>query len=46
MALGPWPQINHNPSFTCDTPFDRELKGSVVRAALELLDLQPFDKAL
>ena len=45
--LKPWLlEVNHNPSFTCDTAFDRELKGSVVRDALELLDLQPFDKAL
>ena len=44
--LRPWLlELNHNPSFTCDTDFDHELKGSVVRAALELLDLQPFNKA-
>ena len=44
--LKPWLlEVNHNPSFTCDTPFDRELKGSVVRDTLELLDLKPFDKA-
>ena len=43
--LKPWLlEVNHNPSFTCDTEFDRELKGSVVRDAIELLDLKPFDK--
>ena len=37
--LKPWLiEVNHNPSLTCDTPFDRELKGAVVRGALELID--------
>ena len=37
-------ELNHNPSFTCDTEFDHELKGAVVHDTLELLDPQPFDK--
>ncbi|KAL1508501.1 hypothetical protein AB1Y20_004602 [Prymnesium parvum] len=44
-SLKPWLlELNHNPSFTCDTDFDRELKGAVVQNTLELLDPQPFDK--
>jgi hypothetical protein len=46
----PWLlEVNHNPSLTCDTPFDRELKGSVVRGALELVEFASgglqFDRA-
>mmetsp|Transcript_14731 Transcript_14731/g.24538 ORF Transcript_14731/g.24538 Transcript_14731/m.24538 type:complete len:839 (-) Transcript_14731:178-2694(-) len=43
--LTPWLlEVNHNPSFTCDTEFDRELKGGVITSTLHLLQLRPFDK--
>jgi tubulin polyglutamylase TTLL6/13 len=40
-ALKPWLiEVNNNPSLRGDTPFDAELKLSVVRGALEILDLK------
>lgn len=43
--LTPWLiEINHNPSLTCDTAFDRDLKGGVVGTTLELLNVQQYDK--
>ena len=43
--LRPWLiEINHNPSLTCDTPFDLELKGGLIASTIELLCLEPFDK--
>ena len=42
-SLRPWLlEVNHNPSFTCDTEFDRTLKGGVVRSTLKLLQACHF----
>jgi hypothetical protein len=44
--LRPWLlEVNHNPSLTCDTPFDHALKSGLVRNTLQLLQLTPPDKA-
>ena len=37
----PWLiEVNHSPSFTCDTPFDMELKYQLIYGAIDLLDMQ------
>nr|KAJ3418652.1 Tubulin polyglutamylase ttll13P [Polyrhizophydium stewartii] len=38
--LKPWVlEVNHSPSFTCDSPLDREIKSGVILGALRLLNL-------
>ncbi|KAI8815333.1 tubulin-tyrosine ligase family-domain-containing protein [Cladochytrium replicatum] len=41
--LKPWVlEVNHSPSFTCDTELDREIKQGVILGALKLLNLDPM----
>ena len=45
--LDPWLiEVNNMPSLSCDSPFDTRLKQSVVKGALEILDIQPGFKKL
>jgi len=38
--LKPWLiEINHTPSFSTDTPFDRNIKKSVVKDALKIMNV-------
>ena len=38
--LKPWLiEVNHTPSFTTDTPFDRKIKKNVVRDTLKLMNI-------
>ncbi|EGF78801.1 hypothetical protein BATDEDRAFT_26123 [Batrachochytrium dendrobatidis JAM81] len=38
--MKPWVlEVNHSPSFTCDSPLDREIKSGVITDALNLLNL-------
>ena len=38
--LKPWLiEVNHTPSFTTDTPFDRHIKKSVIRDTLNLMNI-------
>ncbi|KAI8916035.1 tubulin polyglutamylase TTLL6-like protein [Gorgonomyces haynaldii] len=40
--LKPWVlEVNHSPSFTCDSPLDTEIKSGVISGALKLLNLNP-----
>ncbi|KND00368.1 uncharacterized protein SPPG_04692 [Spizellomyces punctatus DAOM BR117] len=40
--LKPWVlEVNHSPSFTCDSPLDTEIKTGVISDALRLLNLNP-----
>lgn len=40
--LKPWVlEVNHSPSFTCDSSLDAEIKSGVIGDALRLLDLNP-----
>jgi hypothetical protein len=40
--MKPWVlEVNHSPSFTCDSPLDTEIKSKVVEEALHLLFLNP-----
>jgi hypothetical protein len=38
-------EVNRSPSFTCDSPLDREIKYGVVRSCLKLLRLRPSERA-
>ncbi|KAJ3021540.1 Tubulin polyglutamylase ttll6 [Thoreauomyces humboldtii] len=39
--LKPWVlEVNHSPSFTCDSPLDAEIKRAVIRDALTLLNIR------
>ncbi|KAJ3146996.1 Tubulin polyglutamylase ttll6 [Geranomyces michiganensis] len=39
--LKPWVlEVNHSPSFTCDTPLDAEIKRGVIGDALQLLNIR------
>ncbi|KAJ3146151.1 Tubulin polyglutamylase ttll6 [Geranomyces variabilis] len=39
--LKPWVlEVNHSPSFTCDTPLDAEIKSGVIGDALQLLNIR------
>ena len=31
------PQVNHSPSFTCDSPLDQALKSSVLKGTMEIV---------
>ena len=46
--LKPWMlEVNHSPSFTCDSELDRRVKGAVIGDTLDMLDLPPegtFDR--
>ena len=45
--LNPWLiEVNNMPSLSCDSPFDKVLKKSVVKGALEILDIQPGFKKI
>jgi hypothetical protein len=38
--LKPWVlEVNHSPSFTCDSDLDKEIKGGVISGAMKLLNL-------
>ena len=40
--LKPWVlEVNHSPSLSCDSPFDRQLKDSVITGALKILNIDP-----
>ncbi|KAI8611820.1 tubulin-tyrosine ligase family-domain-containing protein [Chytriomyces sp. MP71] len=40
--LKPWVlEVNHSPSFTCDSPLDSQVKSKVIGDTLELLNLNP-----
>lgn len=44
--LNPWVlEVNHSPSFTCDSPIDLELKTAVIRQTILSLGLSPDDRA-
>jgi hypothetical protein len=41
-AMRPWLlEVNHSPSFTCDTPLDWQIKRAAIDEALQLLALSP-----
>ena len=43
--LKPWLiEINHTPSFSTDTPFDRNIKKSVVKDALKIMNVSAEQK--
>jgi tubulin polyglutamylase TTLL6/13 len=38
-TLKPWLiEINHTPSFTTDTPFDKMIKGGVIEETLKIIN--------
>lgn len=40
--LKPWVlEVNHSPSLSCDSPFDTELKDSVITGALKIVNIDP-----
>jgi len=42
--LKPWlVEVNHSPSFTCDSPLDERIKSSVLSDTLRLLNLSALD---
>ncbi|GIQ90876.1 tubulin-tyrosine ligase/Tubulin polyglutamylase, partial [Kipferlia bialata] len=43
--MKPWLiEVNHSPSFRCDTPLDHRLKHGVITGALKLLNIQQGDR--
>lgn len=41
----PWLlEVNHSPSFSSDTPFDKELKFNLIRDTLILMNFNEIDK--
>ncbi len=39
-SLKPWLiEVNHTPSFTTDTPFDDQIKSSLIKDTLKLLNI-------
>lgn len=32
-------EVNHSPSFTCDSPLDEKIKGQLIRDTIQLLGL-------
>ena len=45
--LNPWLiEVNNMPSLSCDSPFDKKLKKSVVKGTLEILDIHPGFKKI
>jgi hypothetical protein len=43
--LKPWVlEVNHSPSFTCDSPLDKEIKSGVIRSALKLLNISAISQ--
>jgi tubulin polyglutamylase TTLL6/13 len=43
--LTPWViEVNHSPSFTCDSPLDTKIKESVLYDTLRLINLRAADK--
>ena len=46
-TLNPWLiEVNNMPSLSCDSPFDKMLKHSVVKGTLQILDIQPGFKKI
>ena len=40
--LKPWLlEVNHSPSLQCDSPFDKELKDSVISGAMKIMNIDP-----
>ena len=45
--LDPWLiEVNNMPSLSCDSPFDKALKTSVVKGTLQILDIHPGFKKI
>jgi tubulin polyglutamylase TTLL6/13 len=43
--LKPWLlEVNHTPSFHCDTPFDRDIKFNVIKDTIKLMNFDSNDK--
>ena len=43
--MKPWLlEVNHSPSFLCESPFDKQLKDDVITGALRILNLDPSFK--
>lgn len=43
--LKPWLlEVNHTPSFTTDTPLDRNIKENLINDTIHLLNLNTIDK--
>ena len=43
--LKPWLlEVNHTPSFTTDTPLDRNIKENLIKDTIHLLNLNTNDK--
>lgn len=43
----PWLlEVNHSPSLQCDSPFDKQLKDSVISGAMKIMDLNPRFKKI
>mmetsp|Transcript_4055 Transcript_4055/g.11845 ORF Transcript_4055/g.11845 Transcript_4055/m.11845 type:complete len:743 (-) Transcript_4055:766-2994(-) len=44
-SLKPWiVEVNHSPSFTCDSALDTDVKDNLIRDTLHLLNIQPDDR--
>ncbi|KAH0576484.1 Tubulin tyrosine ligase [Spironucleus salmonicida] len=39
-------EVNHSPSFRCDTPLDLRIKQNLISGVLDMLDIQQDDKIL
>lgn len=45
--LKPWIlEVNHSPSLHCDSPFDKDLKDSLVFGAMKIMDINPHFKKI
>lgn len=43
----PWLiEVNHSPSFTCDSPLDTEIKHTLLYQVLKIVNLTPSDRIL
>ena len=41
----PWLiEVNHSPSFTCDSPLDARIKSDLISNTMRLLNLHPLDR--
>ncbi len=38
-------EVNHSPSFTCDTPLDLEIKHGVIKETMKLINASRYDKS-
>ena len=38
-------EVNHSPSFTCDTPLDLEIKHGVIKETMKLINASRYDRS-